>query len=341
MTATGTGFETGRPIVSLGELQSAWEAVQTGRFRSIALSDSTGEHTAGAVQLREWLAAEMVIPVIGAGGGVGASTLALALATASTVPARVIECCSASASGLAAATIAELGATETGWRRGLRDGVHQRILLERAVHPMATAAAVPLPTDPHRPVAVTFLDCGWALDNLLAGGWLGELVTAAPSVVLAARATVPGMRRLEVALDALKNDRVYVGVLGPRRRKWGSPVEASLGPATRALDNSGGLVELPLDRRLSVHGATAAPLPRSLIGAATQLLDLVLPAALAPAPAPVLPHSADPGLWSTSTRTADPTHPRQEAVHVPSHRQRDRARRQGVPRCTPRSGAAH
>jgi hypothetical protein len=295
MTATGTGFETGRPIVSLGELQSAWEAVQTGRFRSIARSDSTGDHTAAAGQLRKWLPVETVIPVIGAGGGVGASTLALALATASPVRARVIECCSASASGLAAASTAELGATNTGWRRGMRDGVHHRILLERAVHPIAIAAAVPLPTNSDRPVAVTVLDCGWDLDHLLADGWLAELVAAAPTVVLAANATVPGMRRLEVALDAVQADRAHVGVLGPRRKKWGRLVEGSLGPATRALDASGGLVEVPLDRYLRVQGLTATPLPRPLIAAATQLLDLLLPAFLSSATSAVLPPSADPG----------------------------------------------
>jgi hypothetical protein len=294
MTTTVTGFETRRPVVSLGELQSAWEAVQTGRFRSIARSDSTDRATAVAVQPREWLPAETVIPVIGAGGGVGASTLALALATASTVSARVIECCSASASGLAAASTAELGATQTGWRRGLRDGVHHRILLERAVHPIVTAAAVPLPTDPDRPVAITFLDCGWDLDHLLADGWLAQLIAAAPMVVLAAKATVPGMRRLEVALDAVQAGRVHVGVLGPRRKKWGRPVEGSLGPATRTLDNSGALFEVPLDRRLGVRGLTSTPLPRPLIDAATQLLDLLLPAALAPATAAVLRPNADP-----------------------------------------------
>ena len=105
---------------------------------------------------------------------------------------------------------------------------------------------MPLPTDPGRPVAVTILDCGWDLDHLLVGGWLAELVTAAPAVVVAASATVPGLRRLEVTLETLAADRVHVGVLGPRRKKWGMPVEGSLGPATRSLDALDGLVEIPL-----------------------------------------------------------------------------------------------
>jgi len=274
-TAQPVATETGRPIVSLGELQRAWEAVQSGRFRSTSRPEAGQRigHSTAAASAGEWLPAETVIPVIGAGGAVGATTLALALATASTAPARVVECCSSSASGLASASTAELGATDTGWRRGLRDGPHHRILLERAAYLIMSVAAVPTPTVPDRPVAVTFLDCGWDLDHLLADGWLAELVTTAPALVVAATATVPGMRRLEVALDALQAAQVTAAVLGPRRKKWGRPVEASLGPATRALDAVGDLVEIPLDRDLGVHGPTSSPLPQPMLNAAAQLLD--------------------------------------------------------------------
>ena len=264
---------TGRPIASLGELQRAWEAVQAGRFRSSARPGGPTATAAGSAGAGEWFPAETVIPVIGAGGSVGATTLALALATASSAPARVVECCSASASGLASASTAELGTTGTGWRRGLRDGIHHRILLERAADRITTATAVPLPTDPDRPVAVTYLDCCWELDHLLSDGWLAELVTTAPALVVAATATVPGMRRLEVVLDALQSTQVTVAVLGPRRKKWGRPVEGSLGPSTRALDAADGLVEIPLDRDLAVHGPNSAPLPQPLLNAAAHLLD--------------------------------------------------------------------
>jgi hypothetical protein len=66
---------------------------------------------------------------------------------------------------------------------------------------------------------------------------------------------------------------VSAGVLGPRRKRWGHPVEGSLGPSTRTVDAHGGLVEIPLDRRLGVHGLTSSPLPRPLLAAATRLLD--------------------------------------------------------------------
>jgi hypothetical protein len=281
-TGQAAATRTGRPIVSLGELQRAWQAVQSGRFRSTARPGTAGK-AAASPSSGEWFAAETVIPIIGAGGSVGATTLALALATVSTSPARVVECCSASASGLASASTAELGSTNTGWRRGLRDGVHHRILLERAAERISTAAAVPLPTDPDRPLAVTFLDCGWDLDHLLADGWLAELVATAPALVVATTATVRGMRRLEVALDALQAAQVTAAVLGPRRKKWGRPVEGSLGPATRALDAVDGLVEIPLDRDLSVYGPTSTPLPQPLLSAAGHLLDRLPTPATAPA----------------------------------------------------------
>lgn len=280
MTATThtapAAASTDRPVASLGELQRAWEAVKSGRFRSNvrpAILSSTTTRAAAATSAGEWFPAETVIPIIGAGGSAGATTLALALASASSVPARVVECCSASASGLASASTAELGPTGSGWRRGLRDGLHHRILLERAEHSITTATAVPLPTDPDRPVAITFLDCGWDLDHLLAGGWIAELITTAPALVVAATASVPGMRRLEVAIEVLQATQVIAAVLGPRRKKWGRPVEGCLGPAARALDAVHGLVEIPLDHNLGIHGPTSARLPQQLLNAAAQLLD--------------------------------------------------------------------
>lgn len=306
-----TVARTGHPVVGLGELQRAWEAVQAGRFRSTAGPEkastppAASSHTASSPGAGlGWFPAETVVPVIGAGGGIGTTTLALALATASSVPARVVECCSAAASGLAAASTAELGATDTGWRRGLRDsahsrgahsrGAHSRILLERAAAPITTAAAVPLPTEPDRPIAVTYLDCGWDLDHLLADGWLARLVTAAPALVVAADATIPGLRRLEITLDTLGADeqttrRVLAGVLGPRRKKWGRPVEGSLGPRTRSLAAADALVEVPRDRHLASHGLTSAPLPQPLLNAASRLLDRLptpLPQSAVHAPSP-------------------------------------------------------
>ena len=63
-------------------------------------------------------------------------------------------------------------------------------------------------------------------------------VAESPSI-LAARATVPGLRRLELELDAAADvPTVVVGVLGPARRRWPRELTASLGPRTRHLDGA-------------------------------------------------------------------------------------------------------
>lgn len=144
MSETVSAVAADRAVVSLGELQRGWQAVQSGRFRCTARAEAaarTRDHaapTSGSAS--EWYPAEGVIPVLGAGGGVGTTILTLALASVSTAPARVVECCSAAASGLAAASTAELGATDSGWRRGLREGQHHRILLGGPLaRPLATS----------------------------------------------------------------------------------------------------------------------------------------------------------------------------------------------------------
>lgn len=292
-TVETTSQTTGRRVASLGELQRAWEAVQSGRFRTSGRPGTTGASSAAG----EWFPTETVIPVIGAGGGVGATSLALALASVSPIPARVVECCSASASGLAAASTAELGATETGWRQGLREGEHHRILLERASGSIPAATDVPAPTDPDPRIAVTFLDCGWDLDHLMTGGWLAETVTGAAAVVVATTATIPGLRRLEITLDTLGLDpaegRVVAGVLGPLRKKWGRQVEGSLGALTRSLAAAEDLVEIPLDRNLATCGLSSAPLPQPLLTAASQLLERLPTTATA---ARAMPGRDVPGL---------------------------------------------
>jgi hypothetical protein len=172
--------------------------------------------------------AEAVLPVIGCTGWCGASTLALALATAAGT-ARVVECCTAPASGLAAASTAELGRHDPGWLRGSRDAV----LIERADAVLLGVDEVPLPADPARPVRLTVLDVGWELAQVLATrpSWLGEAVTAAATVVAVATATVPGLRRLEAALCLLQPGAV-AAVVRPRRRQWAPGVARSMGSRT-------------------------------------------------------------------------------------------------------------
>lgn len=119
-----------RAAVSVDELRRAWSAIQAGRFRVGAGETGDQREPASPPTRKGWepCPEERVLPVIGCAGSCGASTIALALAYAAAVPARVVECSSVTASGLAAASTAELGPHESGWTRGTRDGV----LLERA-----------------------------------------------------------------------------------------------------------------------------------------------------------------------------------------------------------------
>jgi len=263
-----------RPV-GVDELRRAWHAVQAGEFRATGASDSTPRRPPrpDTPQARiVWTppVGQRVLPVVGCAGSCGATMLAVALATAAEGPARVVECASATATGLAAASTAELGETSDGWVQGSRDQVR----LDRAGTPRPHVDAIPPPPRAEQPM-LTIVDVAHPIDQVLAcGGWLADLLAATPVLVLAARATVPGLRRLETCVDLAGAGRVVAAVLGPTRKRWPREVIHSLGPLTGAVIAAGRLVEIPEDRVLAVTGLTPAPLPSSLINAAATLLPL-------------------------------------------------------------------
>jgi hypothetical protein len=261
-----------RPAVSTGELKRAWLAVQAGQFRSSGRRRASSPGRARSRPEGVWEPAEPVLPVVGCHGGAGATTLAVAVATASGV-ARVIECATATASGLAAAATAELGHSDS-WAQGRRD----QVLLERATATRTGPQDVPLPTAPTRPVGLSVLDVSWELSQLLAGSsWLADQVRHAPTVIAVTSAAMPGLRRLEGVL-ALLGDHdvadVAAGVVGPRRARWPRGVAASMGPRTRELDRRSHLVDIPTDAGLAVRGLDSQPVPPALLSAAATLLRL-------------------------------------------------------------------
>ena len=262
-----------RAAVSVNELKAAWNAVQSGRFRTGTSATRDLREPASPPAGNPWEPGqgERVLPVIGCAGSCGASTISLALAGAAALPARVVECSSVTASGLAAASTAELGLHESGWTRSTRDGV----LLERASNVLVSIQEVPTPSVPDRIIAMTVLDVGWEIGQVAATPvWLGEQVRGADLVVLVTTATVPGLRRLEGALDLLARTSTCAAVIGPKPKKWPRPVGYSAGPRTRALKAAGRLVAVPEDRALAITGLDAAPLPASLLQAAATLLRL-------------------------------------------------------------------
>jgi hypothetical protein len=255
-------------------LKRAWLAVRAGQFRCAARPGPRTGSTSRVAAGWEPAAGERVVPVLGCTGRCGASTLALALATAATPPARVLECCSLTDSGLVAASTAELGVREPGWARGTRG----EVLIDRASTPLARVEEVPRPSAPDQPVRLTVLDVGWEVGQVLdTHTWLAAQIREADRVVLVTTATVPGLRRLETTLGRLTGGTMCAAVLGPRRGRWPRSVRRSLGPLTRSLDTADRLLELPESRALAVNGVDSAPLPRALLDAAATLLGLLEP----------------------------------------------------------------
>lgn len=259
---------TTRPV-GVDELLRAWSALQDGQFRARAVGHPRRQPTSPRQAHEAWASEEPTVPVIGCAGGVGASTLAVALATAAS-PARVLECCTATATGLATAATAELG-TEDGWALGRRE----QVWLARTTTVMLAAAELPQPCPSPAPVALTVVDVGWDVGQVLAAdGWLGNYLQAAHAPVVVTTATVPGLRRLEATLTLLHAQHPLIAYRGPARRRWPGALVAATGPLTRAAIDHGRAVAIPEDKRLALRGLDSAPLPPALLKTAETLLRL-------------------------------------------------------------------
>jgi hypothetical protein len=262
-----------RPV-GVDELKRAWHALNAGEFRTRA-GAGKGPRGRGAAAEDNWspVHGEHTIAVLGSAGSVGASTVALATGLAAAAPVRVIECCSITTSGLAAASTAELGLHPRDWRQGKRD----HVLLERASEVLAGVDEVPPPIEAQSETQLTILDVGWEAGQLLATDcWLAGAVRAADQIVLVTTATVPGMRRAGVAMDLLspwQPEQIALAVRGPRRKKWPRGLEHAGGPAVRRALVAERCVEIPEDRELAVNGLDSRPVPTPLISAARRLLE--------------------------------------------------------------------
>ncbi|MCK0113525.1 hypothetical protein MWU75_15360 [Ornithinimicrobium sp. F0845] len=261
-------------VTSVSELQRAWHAVQEGQFRHRpgARPRTTGTSTPGDSEPGPlWRLHAPVLPVIGCHGAAGASTIAAAVASTFAGPTHLVEACGPGTSGLVAYATAELGETGSGWLRGSRD----HAVVDRIVGGALTPAETPLP-DAVDAAVLHVLDPGWDTQTLaLSSGWLREAVLDADRLVLVTTATVPGMRRLEGALLHLDPARqlLAIAVRGPKARRWAREVQHCLGPHARTvLDQA--LVVVPDDPGLHVRGLDTEPLPRGVLAAATQIVQL-------------------------------------------------------------------
>ena len=248
-------------VASVEEYREAWRALQAGHFRR-------GPRLGPPPASSSWVPrpGERVLAVVGCGGGVGASTVALALASAAGSPARVVECCPPIRSGFAAASNAELG-EEGAWRRGSRGPV----LLERAAAqgPRMTLVPVPSPST----VELTVLDTDWtAIAGADPTDWLACQLRSLDAVVLVTRATVPGIRHLESCAELLPGStRTVAAVVGPPVKRWPRPVTVAVAAAATRLH----VTHFPVDPRLAVTGLTPDPLPSPLLRAGQHLLALL------------------------------------------------------------------
>ena len=257
-------------IVSVAELTLAYRAAQQGAFRQGVSGPVGGAPVAGGVTTFSPAPTERVVLVCGAAPAVGTSTVALALASEVPGEARVVECCTPAASGLAAASSAELGEAADGWVRSERDGVR----IERRRDRVSSAKLLPVPIAAAA-AGWTFLDCSWDVDALLAGGgWLAAQATVSPAVVVVSRATVPGLRRLDTAVGLLGNQRVVAVVVGVGRR-WPRVVEQSASLAVRRLMAADRVVSVPAEASLALTGLTPDPLPAAVVAAGARVLERV------------------------------------------------------------------
>lgn len=268
MTQTAT-----RPV-TIAELQRAWHAVQAGQFRSQSSRPGSAQvETSAAAAAARWAPAERVLPVLGCHPQAGASTLAVAIATAA-APARVLECASARATGLAMAATAELGSSPGGWRLGRRGYIE----LARAGEILDAPSMVPLPDPPVGQIGMSVLDVGWELSQVMATPtWVRETVTEAPHLIASTTATIPGFRRLEIALDVLAPADPVVAVLGAPLRRWPRHLQRSLGPKATQARDAARLHAIPLDRSLAQRGLTGEPIPTAVFRAAEALLEQLGP----------------------------------------------------------------
>jgi hypothetical protein len=254
---------------SVAELVAALRAQRT-----LAAEDpvTSNEPPSGEVDA----AVTRTLLVIGAHAGAGATMVSVAVADAlgelpvgsGVGPVRLIDAAPHEGSGLVAATAYEVGWRGSGWRAGRRGS---SMILRPAGSPTSPAD---VPSFEPSEAGWLVIDAGWPWRAVTAARNPIEALVERAKVLVVCRATVPGVRQVEVALDALPADSFVAGVGAGR---WPAVVEASFGPRLARTVAEGRAVLFPSDRRVEVNGIAAEALPAALVGAAGALVAAVWP----------------------------------------------------------------
>jgi hypothetical protein len=239
---------------TVSELRRAWAALGAGQF-------AQAHGPQGHVTIWTPAEGERVLPVVGAHGTAGASTLALAIATVA-APARVVECARTTRSGLVGAATAELGGCD-GWLRGTRD----EVVLER----WDDAATGMTPTPPVGKLNTTVVDVGSQLPDPSREQWLTSTLDGISPAVIVGDLSLHGIRRIQQALSVTGIRTCVVAIRGPKPHRSPRYVQQALGE----LDPSVPLIHVPDDPRLRLRGVDTSPLPTPLLAAAERVLTVV------------------------------------------------------------------
>lgn len=233
-------------VVSLAELRSQ---VRTNRDAS----HDGGDHRLGR-DASILPSGEAVVRVVGVSGGVGTSTVALGVAEALEAT-RLVELCGTRASGLAGASVTELGLRD-GWSLGRRGNLR---LERRLVH---TA-----PMLPNTQGELTVVDAG-VLDESSSSAGPGALV-------LVAACSVPSIRRLDAHLQELPSEDWIAVITCVPGRGLPPAVRGVLGAQLRAAAAAPRLLLFPECPRFRIEGLGPAPLSRRLREAAAPIAALL------------------------------------------------------------------
>ncbi len=258
-------------VLSVAELQGALRAVRTTTPMTTCRNRQPRPPLPTPCRVGPWVA------VLGAHGGAGASTVALALADAAAAHGdvvRLVSCAVPSRSRMLAVTTVELGISHDGhWRSGRR-GAH--LSVDRFSGSRLDSASRPTVDSTGHAGSFTVVDVDSSADSPGHDGWL----SLAAAAVLVFRVTVPGVRQAELFLADLEQTvrpgcLVLGAAVGPRR--WPGLVASSAGPLLQRRRSDGLVLAFPVDQQLEVTGLTSSPLPKAVLRAGQALLAELAP----------------------------------------------------------------